>query len=820
MIYLKEKKDFEALLFQNAVEEVGEKAISLLKIPKEWTPPFFVFNTYFFFICEENKGERIVNIEPLKDTVVELSKKLEELKSIGFFKVIVRSSATIETLNDRGSFESIECNNDLNEVLVTIERIFVETRDLLKENSKNKLALIIQGYISPHYSGHLSNERRIAKGLNAWSIEFINHSSNESHWETFKVSQNQLPLELTSIQCRRKDEVIQKLKRLAFNTYSQEERCHFEWIWDGNILWIVQKDCEITEPGAKPGSNWTYPDVKIIHSQLKVLKVDKDCKDHWSKINNIETFRFCELASVTFFVLENLNIKERLLKDEDCGSLDEDLQVLAVYPIVIRTSLRKGDTTHPGLYLPRTDTLFEWQSAKKFILETTKKLVIEEGLNPSDFSFLIHHFIVSKSCALVYTVPNRNKVRIDSSWGLADGLAYNSYDSFEVDLFEKKIKKKIRGKHEYLDVDDKGNWIIKKSGSNWDWKQSLEDKEVISIAEMCFKVSSFLKKPLILMFFINYSNSKIHAPILPWQLIHEIPEFSDTISERMFNRNKITVSNKHDFVNLKKRYKSSNENNKITIHLKLDPKNLRDTHFIKEIGSLAKEADFHLEIEGSTLSHVYYILSNQGVKVRCFDLFEPKYGKQKFNKLVRDKIPAKISFHGESSVITKIPQNLLIELLKAKAVEEALELQNAPDQKNLLEELADILEIVKSISNVIKTPFTEIEKLADKKREERGGFEEGVYLRETEEISITNFRSKKRKQNERISMKSFRGQKAKLEESKIILSLVPSILRKEVVVLHLKNINKYAYIKYAEKEVIISIEDTIINPNPNQLNLF
>jgi hypothetical protein len=39
---------------------------------------------------------------------------------------------------------------------------------------------------------------------------------------------------------------------------------------------------------------------------------------------------------------------------------------------------------------------------------------------------------------------------------LADGLAYNSYDSFDVGLVTKKIKKKIRGKYDYLDVDEFG----------------------------------------------------------------------------------------------------------------------------------------------------------------------------------------------------------------------------------------------------------------------------------------------------------------------------------------------------------------------------
>jgi hypothetical protein len=62
----------------------------------------------------------------------------------------------------------------------------------------------------------------------------------------------------------------------------------------------VQKDVEITEPGTKPGSNWKYPDITIDYSNLKVLRIDKNCIESWSKINNIETFRACELPSVVF----------------------------------------------------------------------------------------------------------------------------------------------------------------------------------------------------------------------------------------------------------------------------------------------------------------------------------------------------------------------------------------------------------------------------------------------------------------------------------------------------------------------------------------
>jgi hypothetical protein len=83
------------------------------------------------------------------------------------------------------------------------------------------LALIIQGYLTPRFSGHLSNERRIAKGLNSWSIEYINHSSNECHSETFRVSNNQLPLEKGQINCSKKDDVINKLKGLLLIPFTR-----------------------------------------------------------------------------------------------------------------------------------------------------------------------------------------------------------------------------------------------------------------------------------------------------------------------------------------------------------------------------------------------------------------------------------------------------------------------------------------------------------------------------------------------------------------------------------------------------------------------
>ncbi len=97
---------------------------------------------------------------------------------------------------------------------------------------------------------------------------------------------------------------------------------------------------------------------------MKILKIDKECKKEWSKIINVKTFRECDLPSVTFFILEDFDAKNKLFHDEVFLDVDEDLKIICQYPIVIRTSLKNEKSNYQGLYLPRTNTIFEWTAAK------------------------------------------------------------------------------------------------------------------------------------------------------------------------------------------------------------------------------------------------------------------------------------------------------------------------------------------------------------------------------------------------------------------------------------------------------------------------
>ncbi len=67
------------------------------------------------------------------------------------------------------------------------------------------------------------------------------------------------------------------------------------------------------------------------------------------------------------------------------------------------------------------------------------------------------------------------------------------------------------------------------------------------------------------------------------------------------------------------------------------------------------------------------------------------------------------------------------EELKKKLLEESKELVKAPKEE-ILNELADVLEIVKSIADQQKIKFSKVEEFQKEKRKKRGGFKKKLFL--------------------------------------------------------------------------------------------
>lgn len=95
-----------------------------------------------------------------------------------------------------------------------------------------------------------------------------------------------------------------------------------------------------------------------------------------------------------------------------------------------------------------------------------------------------------------------------------------------------------------------------------------------------------------------------------------------------------------------------------------------------------------------------------------------------YNKLVRDKIPAVIKASGKKFDIRKADKEEHYKLLETKLKEEVNEFL---EDKNL-EELADVMEVLFGLAENMGYSEEDLMKKRLEKREERGGFKEGIVL--------------------------------------------------------------------------------------------
>lgn len=98
-----------------------------------------------------------------------------------------------------------------------------------------------------------------------------------------------------------------------------------------------------------------------------------------------------------------------------------------------------------------------------------------------------------------------------------------------------------------------------------------------------------------------------------------------------------------------------------------------------------------------------------------------------YNKLVRDKIPNIIEEKGETPIIKILNENEYKKELEKKLYEEYKEVIEA-NGDDRVEELADMLEVIKAIANLENKNLNDIIEIANKKAEKRGAFEEKVFL--------------------------------------------------------------------------------------------
>ena len=97
-----------------------------------------------------------------------------------------------------------------------------------------------------------------------------------------------------------------------------------------------------------------------------------------------------------------------------------------------------------------------------------------------------------------------------------------------------------------------------------------------------------------------------------------------------------------------------------------------------------------------------------------------------YQKLVRDRIPEIIEADGKTCVTETLSDSRYLEMLDAKLAEELAEYQESKS----LEELADLLEVMRAVVQARGWTWGQLEQVRQEKAMQRGGFEKKILLKE------------------------------------------------------------------------------------------
>jgi predicted house-cleaning noncanonical NTP pyrophosphatase (MazG superfamily) len=279
--------------------------------------------------------------------------------------------------------------------------------------------------------------------------------------------------------------------------------------------------------------------------------------------------------------------------------------------------------------------------------------------------------------------------------------------------------------------------LISQSDGGWEYVRvknelargnSIGSVEAKDIAQRSLQIAERLGRPCHIMWFVGCIERDGSSFNIPWYWTeaHKAERNLDRSSYRV-----ITVTDRASLATFE-----AFEGSRLRQALALRPTDLnlmRDTQFIESVGRAANAAQVPVILSGSTLAHAYYQLR----KLDCAVVTptEKKHARVRraanLGKLVRDKIPEKIDQRQEMRVTRKIEGNLRKGFLLSKLIEEALEVREASDQSQKIEELADLYEVFRAIAEAEGVALETICQAADQKKGKAGGFEQGLVLLQT-----------------------------------------------------------------------------------------
>jgi len=715
------------------IDLIGEKAFGLSCIPKKWTLPHIVISDAF--MSKE--------VELSEAFITHIYNALNIINITGDDDIIIRSSSSSEGLNERGELYSI--SGKLTDLITLLKKSFQIMHED-KTIKSYKIPLIIQKYIVAHSAkGHLSNERRLSEHTRDWKCEQEDIRTHTTKYFPIALRTWRQEIDVNKytayeLSCNTFSNVKEILKIPSSWVTIRGLRIHFEWVWDGKHIYIVQADQESDKEGVNPKNINDYNTLKNFQP-LALIELDEVNAEKYSKIKNVLIYKKLGLPVAPLYILNNINILSELSKGNVPESLKIDIEKLIQTPLIIRMDI-ETDSKMTRQSLPREE-LHNLEEALNW-LKTNAKEYEEEAVK-GNIVFIIHNLIPAISAAFAYAAPNERKVQIEALWGLPEGLYFNSHDKYIVDTKTKsidsininkfEIEERKAYKHFFITQQEDGSWGPKILKAPFDWKSSIENEEWIKqIALDSRRIATEENKSLSIMWFVDTPEEVCENKVFPWH--HE--EFDPNITSRSKTKRKKTSSDKSFTISTNKdleelRSEATKETSFIK-RIRIQPTEdslLRNKKILKEIGNLSKKIDAIILLEGGVLSHAYYQLMETGATVEVSHSFDNFEDKEEFNKLVRDKIPENIENGGELVNSAKLTKTSIYRALKDKLIEEAFEVFDA-DDNSLLGELADVSEVIDGILYHLNIEKEELLDKQKKKYDKVGGFKDGLILLDTE----------------------------------------------------------------------------------------
>jgi len=726
-----------------SLDSFGCKAKGLVEVPQRWGLPFFVISHEFFENCK-SAGNRTLEavVAEWEPAILDgIAKCIPNAPS-----VILRSSGSKETIVARGQYESYSCNvEDISETLLKLVRDLQGIADI----AQDRISILCQEFREPVKRGHLSNERRCCKESRDWL--------GETEQDAFSIGvrkwRKQLSIEdviAKSIECHFESQIISQLHNVAYWATERSLRVHFEWVWDGKYIWIVQADREDLDLnyGINPEkiAIVNIPDTSDTMSALVHFSDESNIK--YRKLENCHIYKDLGIKTANLYVLDDYAAIHSIASGNFSPDLVNDLQKLCVLPLIIRCDTIEEDKAKRQM-LPRTEGITSLESAKKWLTDQARKFISKE-LGIETIAFVFHNFIPSKSSAFVYAEPSQRDVLIESLWGVPESLYYNSHDKYIVDTGSNEfgllkegsygkfsIQSDIYYKSNFMFAHANGDWKMERLKPSYEWKDSLnyfKGRDIAyEIAYVARKICEEVGEPISIMWFVGVPEVIVESGHMPWHhepLDHSMSrDVQSGLRKKTFNDCIKIVSSIQDVEELEQN--TFSEEKKGILLFRPSEELIREKGYIKRLGAIAKKLKLPIGLEGGILSHAFYQLKNTGAEVEVLATFKVNTGKREFNKLVRDRIPSNISKWGENVNVKKVTDEAYILALKNKLVEETFEVKDAHTKDELMGEIGDVLDIVDSLIKAADIDSKAFQEAREKKIRKSGGFNDGLILTKT-----------------------------------------------------------------------------------------